>query len=188
MLAVLLVLQYIAFCRHTVVVPTSWFVQYYVLFLVNSFNQWHNFGETGWCNPYALCCPNGMQSDYKDSVAVQCWHQSSRWRMFSLRIVLFWFLFLWVNCFNLFNSQYGWTPLHLAVQAQRTDIVRLLLLKGADRTLKTQVSILLISSIPQMIQWEHIMPCWVLINSFHITYLFLQRCHVTSSVLFMIHL
>ena len=48
--------------------------------------------------------------------------------------------FLWFNCLNLFNSQYGWTPLHLAVQTQRTDIVRLLLLKGADRTLKNQVS------------------------------------------------
>jgi hypothetical protein len=30
--------------------------------------------------------------------------------------------------------------LHLAVQTQRTDIVKLLLIKGANRTLKTQVS------------------------------------------------
>jgi hypothetical protein len=31
--------------------------------------------------------------------------------------------------------------LHLAVQTQRTDIVKLLLIKGADRTIRTQVSI-----------------------------------------------
>lgn len=30
--------------------------------------------------------------------------------------------------------------MHLAVQTQRTDIVKLLLIKGVDRTLKTQVS------------------------------------------------
>ena len=38
------------------------------------------------------------------------------------------------------HLQYGWTPLHLAVQTQRTDVVKQLLIKGADRTLKTQVS------------------------------------------------
>ncbi|GMY04917.1 Protein translocase subunit SECA2, chloroplastic, partial [Fagus crenata] len=32
----------------------------------------------------------------------------------------------------------GWTPLHLAVQAQRTDVVRLLLIKEADKTLKNK--------------------------------------------------
>lgn len=37
--------------------------------------------------------------------------------------------------------QDGWTPLHVAVQAQRTDIIKLLLIKGADRTLKNQVNI-----------------------------------------------
>lgn len=37
--------------------------------------------------------------------------------------------------------QDGWTPLHLAVQARRTDIVKLLLIKGADKTLKNQVRI-----------------------------------------------
>lgn len=37
--------------------------------------------------------------------------------------------------------QDGWTPLHLAVQARRTDIVKLLLIKGADKTLKNQVNI-----------------------------------------------
>ena len=35
--------------------------------------------------------------------------------------------------------QDGWTPLHLAVQARRTDVVRLLLIKKADRTLKNHV-------------------------------------------------
>jgi ankyrin repeat protein len=35
--------------------------------------------------------------------------------------------------------QDGWTPLHLAVQARRTDLVRLLLIKGADKTLKNKV-------------------------------------------------
>lgn len=35
--------------------------------------------------------------------------------------------------------QDGWTPLHLAVQTKRTDIVRLLLIKGADRFLKNRV-------------------------------------------------
>jgi len=35
-------------------------------------------------------------------------------------------------------DDYGWTPLHLAVQTQRTDVVKLLLIKGADRTLKTK--------------------------------------------------
>jgi hypothetical protein len=38
------------------------------------------------------------------------------------------------------HLQYEWPPLHLAVQTQRTDMVKLLLIKGADRTLKTQVS------------------------------------------------
>lgn len=37
--------------------------------------------------------------------------------------------------------QDGWTPLHLAVQARRTDIVKLLLIKGADKTLKNRVNI-----------------------------------------------
>lgn len=37
------------------------------------------------------------------------------------------------------SLQYGWTPLHLAVQSRRTDIVRLLLKKGADKTLKNRV-------------------------------------------------
>jgi hypothetical protein len=41
---------------------------------------------------------------------------------------------------KLAHLQYGWTPLHLAVQAQRTDMVKLLLIKGADRTLQNQVS------------------------------------------------
>lgn len=40
-----------------------------------------------------------------------------------------------------FHFQYGWTPLHLAVQTRRTDLVRLLLIKGADKTLKNQVNI-----------------------------------------------
>ena len=39
-----------------------------------------------------------------------------------------------------FHFQDGWTPLHLAVQTRRTDLVRLLLIKGADRTLKNQVN------------------------------------------------
>lgn len=34
--------------------------------------------------------------------------------------------------------QDGWTPLHLAVQARRTDVVRLLLIKGANKTLKNK--------------------------------------------------
>lgn len=37
--------------------------------------------------------------------------------------------------------QDGWTPLHLAVQSRRTDIVKLLLIKGADKTLKNRVNI-----------------------------------------------
>lgn len=37
--------------------------------------------------------------------------------------------------------QDGWTPLHLAVQARRTDIVKLLLIKGANKTLKNRVNI-----------------------------------------------
>ncbi|KAJ0962628.1 hypothetical protein J5N97_027750 [Dioscorea zingiberensis] len=36
----------------------------------------------------------------------------------------------------------GWTPLHLAVQTKRTDIVRLLLIKGADRTLRNRVQLM----------------------------------------------
>ncbi|KAL6526741.1 hypothetical protein OROGR_015831 [Orobanche gracilis] len=32
----------------------------------------------------------------------------------------------------------GWTPLHLAVQSHRTDIIRLLLIKGADKSLKNR--------------------------------------------------
>lgn len=37
--------------------------------------------------------------------------------------------------------QDGWTPLHLAVQARRTDIVTLLLLRGADKTIRNKVNI-----------------------------------------------
>ncbi|KAL6567934.1 hypothetical protein OROGR_001602 [Orobanche gracilis] len=33
----------------------------------------------------------------------------------------------------------GWTPLHLAVQSHRTDIIRLLLIKGADKSLKNRL-------------------------------------------------
>jgi hypothetical protein len=104
--------------------------------------------------------------------------------------LFFWFFlfFLWVNCFNLFNSQYGWTPLHLAVQTQRTDIVRLLLLKGADRTLKTQVSIFIISCISQMIKSEHIMPC---LSTFMLVWhnlLISLTIYIPSSVFLMIHL
>ena len=36
--------------------------------------------------------------------------------------------------------QDGWTPLHLAVQARRTDVVRLLLIKGANKTLTNKVN------------------------------------------------
>ena len=39
-----------------------------------------------------------------------------------------------------FHFQDGWTPLHLAVQTRRTDLVRLLLIKGADKTLKSRVN------------------------------------------------
>lgn len=38
--------------------------------------------------------------------------------------------------------QDGWTPLHLAVQSRRTDVVRLLLIKGADKTIKNQVDLI----------------------------------------------
>lgn len=44
-----------------------------------------------------------------------------------------------LNCRCLCLVQYGWTPLHLAVQSRRTDVVRLLLVKGADKTLKNRV-------------------------------------------------
>lgn len=40
----------------------------------------------------------------------------------------------------IFLLQDGWTPLHLAVQARRTDVVRLLLIKGANKTLKNKVN------------------------------------------------
>ena len=59
----------------------------------------------------------------------------------SAGISLLYFLFCWLDLtHSSITLQYGWTPLHLAVQTQRTDIVKLLLIKGADRTLKTQVS------------------------------------------------
>lgn len=34
--------------------------------------------------------------------------------------------------------KYGWTPLHLAVQSKRTDVVRLLLVKGADKSIRNK--------------------------------------------------
>ena len=34
--------------------------------------------------------------------------------------------------------QDGWTPLHVAVQARRSDIVKLLLIKGADIEVKNK--------------------------------------------------
>ena len=62
---------------------------------------------------------------------------------FSCRI---YFLFLFSSDKLIFISNMiflkdGWTPLHLAVQTKRTDIVRLLLIKGADRTLKNRVNL-----------------------------------------------
>jgi len=36
--------------------------------------------------------------------------------------------------------QDGWTPLHVAVQARRSDIVKLLLIKGADIEVKNKAS------------------------------------------------
>jgi len=39
--------------------------------------------------------------------------------------------------FTLFQD--GWTPLHLAVQTQKPNLVRLLLLRGADKTLRNKV-------------------------------------------------
>jgi hypothetical protein len=59
----------------------------------------------------------------------------------SAGISLLYFIFRWLDLTRSSTMlQCGWTPLHLAVQTQRTDIVKLLLIKGADRTLKTQVS------------------------------------------------
>lgn len=36
--------------------------------------------------------------------------------------------------------QDGWTPLHVAVQARRSDVVKLLLIKGADIEVKNKAS------------------------------------------------
>lgn len=36
--------------------------------------------------------------------------------------------------------QDGWTPLHVAVQARRSDIVKLLVIKGADTEVKNKAS------------------------------------------------
>ncbi|KAL6516048.1 hypothetical protein OROGR_019353 [Orobanche gracilis] len=47
-------------------------------------------------------------------------------------------LFLRVWC-SLRPVKDGWTPLHLAVQSHRTDIIRLLLIKGADKSLKNRL-------------------------------------------------
>lgn len=52
-------------------------------------------------------------------------------------------LFYWEKEKKIFICPFqdGWTPLHLAVQARRTDIVKLLLIKGADKTSKNRVNI-----------------------------------------------
>lgn len=42
--------------------------------------------------------------------------------------------------FFFFKFQDGWTPLHVAVQARRSDIVKLLLIKGADIQVKNKAS------------------------------------------------
>ncbi|KAJ0025419.1 hypothetical protein Pint_07694 [Pistacia integerrima] len=56
----------------------------------------------------------------------------------NLPIVPLHFYFISVLLGNILicTFQDEWTPLHLAVQARRTDIVKLLLIKGADKTLK----------------------------------------------------
>lgn len=37
------------------------------------------------------------------------------------------------------DLQEGWTPLHVAVQSGRTDIVNLLIARGADTTIQNRV-------------------------------------------------
>lgn len=104
-----------------------------------------------------------MQSDHKDSFVVQCWHQSSRWCMLSPRTFLLYFFFCWFEL-TADTSQYGWTPLHLAVQTQRTDIVKLLLIKGADRNLKTQVSKVNILTVIKWLEQMYGLTEWFTLN------------------------
>lgn len=54
--------------------------------------------------------------------------------------------------------QDGWTPLHLAVQSRRTDVVRLLLIKGADKTIKNQVDVFGYVITAQDFQGIHLLP------------------------------
>ena len=45
------------------------------------------------------------------------------------------------TCFKL-SSQEGWTPLHVAVQSRNRDIVKVLLVNGADKNGRTKVKCL----------------------------------------------
>lgn len=47
--------------------------------------------------------------------------------------------------------QDGWTPLHVAVQARRSDIVKLLLIKGADVQVKNKASSLIFPLISYLV-------------------------------------
>lgn len=42
-----------------------------------------------------------------------------------------------INCLT-WDLQEGWTPLHIAVQCGRTDIINLLVARGADTTVKNK--------------------------------------------------
>jgi len=60
--------------------------------------------------------------------------------------------------------QDGWTPLHLAVQSRRTDVVRLLLIKGADKTIKNQVRLIWICYIAQSFQGISLLPVFLVLQ------------------------
>lgn len=44
-------------------------------------------------------------------------------------------------CLTPFFCQEGWTPLHVAMQTRNRDIVKVLLVNGADKTRRNKVSL-----------------------------------------------
>lgn len=50
--------------------------------------------------------------------------------------------------------QEGWTPLHVAVQGRNRDIVKILLVNGADKTRRTKVNNLAEQTFKLSIQYE----------------------------------
>lgn len=77
------------------------------------------------------------------------------------RVMMMWNILLisesvsWLTHRFFLFLQDGWTPLHVAVQARRSDMVKLLLIKGADIQVKNKASFPSPSSTPLLYYYDY---------------------------------